>query len=120
MVRSAPGGANGSGSSLMAIAYRVAHRRMVTRQRTGTHYHHHQPKIEWKQSPLPDITIFLDYKAAEEVLRPIRNLCDPTRRYSFETYYRATCVEVRAIDCGPVAKTITHTPADAENRIRHD
>jgi hypothetical protein len=69
---------------------------------------------------MPNIRIAIPYSLADEFLRPIRKLCDPSRRYSYEAYFRADHIEVRAIDCGPALKTITLTPADAENRIRHD
>lgn len=69
---------------------------------------------------MPDMRLCLPYTLADDLLRPIRKLCDPSRRYSFEAYFRAEHIEVVAIDCGPASKTITLTPADAENRIRHD
>lgn len=66
-----------------------------------------------------NLTIFLDWKAADDILQPIRKLCDPSRRYSFEAYFREHSIEVRAIDCGPVPKEMNKlVQANAETRPR--
>ena len=69
---------------------------------------------------MPDIAVFLPWTAAADLLNPVRKLCDPTHRYTYEIYCRLNYVEVVAIDCGPVEKTVPLVPADAEIRIRHD
>jgi hypothetical protein len=53
---------------------------------------------------MPNIRLAAPYSLADDLLRPIRKLCDPSRRYSYETYFRADHIEVVAIDCGPVEK----------------
>lgn len=64
---------------------------------------------------MTDIAISVSWQAADDLLNPLRKLCDPTHRYSYEAYFRADYIEVRAIDCGPVAeKVIRLVPSNSE------
>ena len=52
---------------------------------------------------MSDISVFLPWTAAHELLNPVRRQCDPTHRWGYEIYCRVNYIEVVAIDYGPVS-----------------